>query len=278
MNSLFDLSGKIALVTGATKGIGRGIADRLAEHGARVIVSSRDAKACDEVAQEISEKHGRGRDIAIGLACDLGKLDDIERLAEQASEHWGGLDILVCNAAVLPFMGVSADTPTELFDRILTSNQHHNFRLCQAVRGAMSKRGGGSIVLIGSISGHLASPEVMAYAIAKAGVAHMARCLADEFAAESIRVNCVSPGLIRSYSSRHLWQDEALLSNITSAIPLRRIGEPDDVAGAVIFLSSTAGSYLTGAMIPVDGGRMHLSAPNANTAIMDATDSGKTFN
>jgi NAD(P)-dependent dehydrogenase (short-subunit alcohol dehydrogenase family) len=278
MTSLFDLSGKIALVTGATKGIGRGVADRLAEHGARVIVSSRDAKACDEVAEEINQSHGGGQKIAAGIACDLEQLEDIEQLADQAGRVFGGLDILVCNAAILPFMGPSADTPPALFDRILTSNQHHNFRLCQGVRGALAQRGGGSIVLIGSVAGHTASPELMAYAIAKAGVAHMARCLADEFAADGIRVNCVSPGLVRSYSSTPVWEDEAVLDHVTSSIPLRRIGEPDDIAGAVIFLSSVAGSYVTGTMIPVDGGRVHLSTPDSSEAVMDLMDSTEPLN
>ncbi len=277
MSTLFDLSGKIALVTGATRGIGRGVVDRLAEHAAKVVVSSRSPERCEEVATELNQRYGGGDEIAVGIPCDIESLDDIERLAGLASEKWGGLDILVANAAALPFMGPSADTPPEMFDRILSTNQHHNFRLCQAVRPSMARRGGGSIVLIGSISGHTPAPTTMAYSIAKAGLAHMARCLADEFACDGIRVNNVAPGLIRSHSSRYLWQDESMLAKVTADIPLQRIGEPEDIAGAVVFLSSTAGSYVTGVTIPVDGGRLQLSPAGATSAVDDATEAGKTF-
>ena len=142
--SLFDLSGKIAVVTGATKGIGRGVIERLAEHGARVVASSRDQAACDEVAAQLNETYGGGEQIACGIACDIDSLEQIDHLAAASAERWGGIDILVGNAAILPYMGKSADTPPELFDRILTSNQHHNFRLCQAVRESMVRRGGGA--------------------------------------------------------------------------------------------------------------------------------------
>jgi NAD(P)-dependent dehydrogenase (short-subunit alcohol dehydrogenase family) len=276
--SLFDLTGKVAIVTGATKGIGRGVAERLAEHGARVVVSSRQRDACDSVASDLNERYGGGEEIAIGVVCDIDRIDEVEGLAQTAASRWDGVDILVCNAAVLPFMGPSADTPPALFDRILTTNQHHNFRLCQAVRASMAARRGGSIVLIGSVAGHTAAPGVMAYAIAKAGISHMARCLADEFAVDGVRVNCIAPGLIRSFSSRHLWEDEEVLRTVTSNIPLGRIGEPDDVAGAVVFLSSDAGSFVSGATIPVDGGQAQLSVPGAGSAVMDATQNGMTFN
>jgi NAD(P)-dependent dehydrogenase (short-subunit alcohol dehydrogenase family) len=276
--SLFDLSNKIALVTGATKGIGRGIAERLAEHGAKVIISSRDQDACDAVAAELNEHYGAAGDIARGVACDLNDLADIENLAASAIEIWDGIDVLVCNAAILPFMGPSADTPPELFDRILTSNLHHNFRLCQAVRQNMISRGGGRIVLIGSSSGHSPSPNVMAYGVAKAGLAHMARCLADEFAGDNITVNCVAPGLVRSFSSQPLWKDPEVLANVRADIPLGRIGEPDDVAGAVILLASRAGGYMTGITIPIDGGKTTLSAPRNSPSATDAAMGGTTFN
>ncbi len=276
--SLFDLSGKIAVVTGGTKGIGRGVVERLAEHGARVIASSRDQVACDAVAAELNERYGSGQEIAASIACDIDSLEQIDHLATASAERWGGIDILVGNAAILPYMGQSADTPPELFDRILTSNQHHNFRLCQAVRGSMAQRGGGRIVLIGSASGHMPSPTVLAYAVAKAGLAHLARCLADEFAADRITVNCVAPGLIRSFSSKPLWEDEAVLGAVTASIPLGRIGEPDDIAGAVIFLASAAGGYVSGATIPVDGGRTTLSPPNQGASVTDQTMKGSTFN
>ena len=169
--SLFDLTGKVALVTGATKGIGLGIAHGLVEQGAKVIVSSRDQAACDDLAAELNEGQGL-HPIAAALACDMDILEDVHRLAEFAGEVFGGLDILVANAARLAFFGPSASTPVEVFDKMLSTNIHHNFRLCQAVRPAIARRGGGSMVLIGSMSGHAASPRILAYAVSKSGVSH----------------------------------------------------------------------------------------------------------
>jgi len=262
--SLFDLKGKTALVTGGTKGIGRGIVEQLCVHGARVIVSSRDSAECERTADELNKHYGGGEEISRGIPGDLSNLTDVQRLADEAIAAFGGIDILVCNAAVMPFMGNSADTPPEQFDKILTVNIHHNFRLCQAVRESMRERGGGSIVLIGSAAGHMPMIHTMAYSIAKAGVAHMVRCLADEMVGDNIRVNGVAPGLIRSAASTPLWSDPSRLEEVTRDIPLGRIGEPQDIAGAVIFLSSAAGSFVTGSTILVDGGRVLLTPPVAH--------------
>lgn len=258
--SLFDLAGKVAVVTGATKGIGLGVARALAEHGAKVVVSSRDQALCDQVASDLDTAFGAGAVIAKGVACDIDKLDDIEHLAEAARGAFGGVDILVCNAAALAFVGPAATTPPEVFERLLSTNIHHNFRLCEALRADIAKRGGGSIILIGSLAGHSPAASLLGYAVSKAGVAHLARCLADEMAAERIRVNCVAPGLVRSFSSQPIWRNERALEASERAIPLGRIGEPEDVAGAVVFLASRAGSYVTGETILVDGGRTMLSA------------------
>jgi NAD(P)-dependent dehydrogenase (short-subunit alcohol dehydrogenase family) len=273
--SLFDLTGKVAVVTGATKGIGLGVAEEMAAQGAKLIVSSRDQALCDQVAADLDARYGKGQQIAKGIACDIDDLGSIARLAKTAPEAWGGVDILVCNAAILPFIGPSKDTPPELFDRILIGNIHHNFRLCQALRPQMAARGGGSMVLIGSEAGHTSSPMVLAYAVAKAGVAHMARCLADEMAGEKIRVNCVAPGLIRSYSSSKTLGDDGL-AKIGAGLPLGRVGEPKDIAGAVIYLSSEAGSHVTGSAIIVDGGRAYLSTQGSNS--LDEVKPGTSYN
>ena len=259
--SLFDLTGKVAVVTGATKGIGRGIIQEMASHGAKIIVSARDQPQCDSVATELNAAFGKGEIIAKGIAADLAKFDDMDRLATESIAAFGGADILVCNAAILPYIGPSANTSPKLFDRVLTGNIHHNFRLCQALRANMAARGGGSIVLIGSVAGHSASPFTMAYSVAKAGVSHMARCLADEFAAERIRVNCVAPGFIHSFSSQPIVDNPVAKAAMADGTPLGRIGEPEDIAGAVIFLVSKAGSYVTGNTILVDGGRAMLAPP-----------------
>jgi NAD(P)-dependent dehydrogenase (short-subunit alcohol dehydrogenase family) len=262
--SLFDLTGKVAVITGATKGIGLGIAQQLVAHGAKVVVSSRDQTLCDEVAAELDSRAG-GR-VAKGVACDIDRLEDIEALAQASRTAFDGVDIVVCNAAALAFIGPAASTPPEVFERLLTTNIHHNFRLCEALRPDIAARGGGSIILIGSLAGHSASANLLGYAVAKAGVAHLARCLADEMASEKIRVNCVSPGLIRSFSSQPLWRNERMLEASERGVPLQRIGEPEDIAGAVVFLASAAGSYVTGQTILVDGGRTTLSSPQATRA------------
>jgi NAD(P)-dependent dehydrogenase (short-subunit alcohol dehydrogenase family) len=275
--SLFDLSGKVAIVTGGTKGIGLGVAQQMAAQGAKVIVSSREQALCDKVAADLNAAYGAGQTIAKGIAADLNKVDDLEQLARDSAEAFGGLDILVCNAAILPYIGESADTPPELFDRILTVNTHHNFRLCQAARPFLKARGGGAIVFIGSIAGHTAAPSTMAYSIAKAGVAHMARCLADEFAADRIRVNCVAPGFIRSFSSQAVIDNPGAAEAIAGGTPLGRIGEPEDIAGAAIFFASDAGSYVTGQSILVDGGRGVLSPVTAPKGV-PGLQSGTTYN
>ncbi|MDB5540585.1 MAG: Oxidoreductase, short chain dehydrogenase/reductase family protein [Devosia sp.] len=257
--SLFDLTGKIAVVTGATKGIGLGIAQELVKVGAKVIVSSRSQEDCDRLAMEF------GPGVAKGIALDLENLDAIEPFAAAAVAAFGGVDILVCNAAVLAFVGPASKTPPQLFDRLLKTNVHHNFRLCEALRPAIAARGGGSITLIGSGSGHHASPFMLAYGVSKAGLSHLALSLADEMVAEGIRVNCVAAGVIRSKASERMWRDDELLRMTSASIPLQRIGEPEDIAGTVIFLASQAGSYITGETIMVDGGKTALSPPASSS-------------
>lgn len=256
--TLFDLSGKVAVVTGSTKGIGRGIVDRLAEHGATVIVSSRDQTLCEKTAAELNEKYGRGKAIAIGIAADLEDVGSLQKLVDGVNAKCKRIDILVCNAAVLPFIGPSADTPRELFTRLLEGNIQNTFRFCQMVLPQMKERRDGCVIIIGSASGRMASTLEMAYGLTKAAQSHMARSLAAEVAPFNVRVNCVSPGLTRSHSSRPLWENEKLLKMFTASNPLQRIGEPDDIAGGVIFLASQAGSFVTGETLAIDGGATSL--------------------
>jgi len=255
--SMFDLTGQVAVITGASKGIGLGIAQQMAAHGAKVIVSSRDQALCEKVAADIDRAYGKGERVAAAIASDLTKLEDAERLASAAREVWGRIDCLVCNAAILPFIGPSAETPPEAFDRILVGNIHHNYRLCEAFRPDLAKTRG-SIVLIGSGVAYIAAPRTLAYGAAKAGVLHMTRSIADEFAAERIRVNCVSPGLIRSWSAIETFGDDGLKA-ASQMIPIGRVGEPEDIAGAIIFLASKAGEFVTGQAFAVDGGTSTLT-------------------
>jgi NAD(P)-dependent dehydrogenase (short-subunit alcohol dehydrogenase family) len=262
----FDLTSKVAVVTGATKGIGLGVVRELARQGARVVISSRKRDECERTASELNAEFGDGAIIARGVACDMDRLDDIERLAEVARTAFDGVDILVCNAAAMSFVGPAANTPPQVFERLLSTNIHHNYRLCEALRPDIARRGGGSIVLIGSMAGHTPSATMLAYSVAKAGVAHMALSLADEMASQNIRVNCIAPGLVRTSASQPIWRNEQTLKATTDTIPLRRIGEPEDVAGAVLFLVSRAGSYVTGQTILVDGGWARLSPPKSAAA------------
>jgi NAD(P)-dependent dehydrogenase (short-subunit alcohol dehydrogenase family) len=271
--SLFDLTGKVVAVTGATKGIGLGIARAVADQGAQVIISSRNQAACDEVAASFNKEHGR--EAALGLACSLDDRAQIQTFIDKAPTLFGGLDALICNAAILPYIGPSAQTPPDLFDRILVGNIHNNFLLCQGLRPAIARRGGGSIVMVTSIAAHTASPFVLAYGAAKAGVLHMALCLADEMAPDNIRVNCVSPGLIRSFSSTDTLGDEGLAA-AGARMPLRRVGEAKDIAGAVVYLISEAGEYVSGESILVDGGAARLSTPNEPSSMGDLP-AGKSY-
>jgi len=265
--SMFDLTGQVAIVTGASKGIGLGVAQQMAAHGSKVIVSSRDQALCEKVVADIDRDYGKGERVAVAIASDLNRLEDGERLARAAREVWGRIDTLVCNAAIMGFVGPSAETPPDDFDRILIGNIHHNFRLCQAVRADLAKTRG-CIVLIGSGTAYMASPRCLAYGAAKAAVSHMSRSLADEFAPEGIRVNCVSPGLIRSAQSMATF-GEAGLAASSGRIPLGRVGEPEDIAGAVIYLASTGGAFVTGQDFGVDGGTSTLT-PSKTPSPLDS--------
>lgn len=261
--NLFDLTGRVALVTGSSKGIGRGIVERFAEHGAKVIVSSRDQAACDQVAAELNETYGKGEEIAIGLAANLEEIESLEALVKNCLEKWGRIDTLICNAAVLPYIGSSAKTPPKFFTRLMEANIQNTFRLCHMVLPQMRERKDGNIIIIGSASGHNAAINEMAYGVTKAAQAHMARSLAAEVCTDNITVNCVAPGLIRSFSSTPVWENDDILESFTNKIPIQRIGEPDDIAAGCIFLSSQGGSYVTGVTINIDGGRTVL--PPVNT-------------
>lgn len=265
---LFDLHDKVAVVTGSTKGIGRGIAEQLIAHGARVVISSRTEADCREAVAALND--AAGEEVAKYATCDLDDRADIERFVKDAAAAFGKVDLLVSNAAALAFIGPAEDTPPEDFTRVLETNVHNNFRLCHAFREALAKSGG-SIVLIGSIAGHTPGYNLLSYGASKAAVAHMTRGIADEYVRQGIRVNCVSPGFIRSYTSGPIFEQQDALDAIVSSIPLKRPGEPQDIAGAVIFLASEAGSYVVGQTIIVDGGRVALSAPPTSTEALSAS-------
>jgi NAD(P)-dependent dehydrogenase (short-subunit alcohol dehydrogenase family) len=253
--SLFDLTGKVAVITGSTKGIGKSIAAQLAAHGAQVVISSRKAAACEAVAAEINEATADGPGSAVSIPCHIGDKTQIEQLITQTKEHLGKVDILVCNAAVNPFYGSMADIPDTAFDKILASNIKSNHWLCQMVLPEMVERKDGVIIIISSVGGLDGSPVLGAYGISKAADMQMARNIAVEYGPSNIRANSIAPGLIRTDFARALWEDPETLKNATANASLRRIGEPEEIAGLAVYLSSRAGSFTTGQTIVVDGGR-----------------------
>ena len=249
-SSLFDLTGKVAVVTGSSKGIGRAIAERLAEHGARVIVSSRKADACEAVAAGI---RARGGEAAV-IPCNISQKQALQGLVDETIALWGGIDILVCNAATNPYFGPSAGISDEQFDKIMGSNVRSNVWLCNMTIPQMVTRGGGSIIIISSIGGLRGSPVIGAYCISKAADMQIARNVAIEWGHANIRCNCISPGLIRTDFARALWENPEIERRRSADTPLRRIGEPDEIAGAAVFLASGAGSFTTGQTFVIDGG------------------------
>lgn len=247
---LFELTGKTAIITGSSRGIGRAIALRMAEAGARVVVSSRKLDACQAVVDEITAAGGQ----ATAVACHIGDKAQLQQLVDAALQAHGRIDCLVCNAAVNPFYGSSQDIPDGAFEKILDSNVRSNHWLCQMVLPGMADAGGGSVIIVSSIGGLKGSDVLGAYGISKAADMQMARNLAVEWGPRKVRVNCIAPGLVRTDFARALWEDPDTYERSVARYPLRRIGEPDEIAGTAIYLASAAGSFVTGQSIVVDGG------------------------
>lgn len=250
--SLFDLGGKVAVVTGSSRGIGRAIVERMAQQGARVVVSSRKAPACQEVAEAINARHGAGR--AIAVPANISSKDDLERLVAQTDAAFGKIDILVCNAASNPYYGPLAGISDEQFRKILENNVIANHWLIGFVAPQMKARKDGAIVIVSSIGGLKGNAILGAYNISKAADFQLARNLAVEFGPYNVRVNCIAPGLIRTDFARALWENPQTLKDTNARTPLARIGEPDEIAGAAVFLASRAGAFMTGQSIVIDGG------------------------
>lgn len=251
-DSLFDLTGKTAIITGSTKGIGKAIAHRMAQHGANVVVSSRKADACEEVTAEINAAGYSGS--AMAIPCNIGYKDQLQALVDKTVAALGPVDILVCNAAINPFAGPMIDIPDEAFDKIMGSNIRSNHWLCGMVLPSMKERGDGSIIIVSSIGGLRGNALLGAYGLSKAADMQMARNIAVEYGPSGVRANAIAPGLVRTDFARYLWENEEILKTSTSGSALRRIGEPDEIAGAAVFLASKAGAFTTGQTIVCDGG------------------------
>ena len=251
MSALFDLTGKVAVITGSSKGIGRAIAERLAEHGAKVVISSRKREACEVVAEGIRAKGGT----AAVIPCHISRKEELQALVDETNKLWGQIDILVCNAALNPYYGPAAECPDEAYDRTMGANVRSNFWLTNMVAPQMAARGqGGSIIIISSIGGLRGSAKLGVYAISKAADMQLARNLCVEWGPHKIRANCIAPGLVRTDFARALWENPELYKKRTKDTPLQRIGEPGEIAGCAVFLASDAGSFTTGQTIVIDGG------------------------
>jgi len=247
---LFSLEGKTALITGSTKGIGKAIAMRMAEQGARVVISSRNQDACDEVAAEVRKTGAE----ALALACNINHVDQLKALVQATEKAWGRIDVLVCNAALNPYFGPSQTITDAAFDKIMRANIGSVHRLCQLVIPSMAKHGGGAVIIVSSIAGLKGSDTLGAYGISKAADMQIARNLAVEWGPKNIRVNCIAPGLVKTDFARALWEDPEIYEATVAKYPLRRIGEPDEIAGAAIFLAAPAGNFTTGQTFVIDGG------------------------
>ena len=253
--SLFDMTGKVAVITGSSKGIGRAIAAAMAEHGARVVISSRKADACEAVAAEINEKVADGPGEALSIPANIGDKQALQALVDSTRERWGRIDVLVCNAAINPYYGPSSEISDAAFDKILASNIKSNHWLCHMVLPEMVERNDGSIIVISSVGGFQASTVIGAYCISKAADLQLVRNLAAEYGPHNVRVNAIAPGLVRTDFARALWENPETLKLATATTPLRRIGEPEEVAGVAVYLASKAGSFATGETFVIDGGQ-----------------------
>jgi NAD(P)-dependent dehydrogenase (short-subunit alcohol dehydrogenase family) len=248
---LFDLTGKVAIVTGSSRGIGRAIAEALADHGAKVVISSRKAEACQAVADAINARHP---DAAIVVPASISSKQALQELVDETRARLGRIDVLVCNAASNPYYGPMAGISDDQFRKILDNNVVANHWLIQMVAPEMLERGEGSIIIVSSIGGLKASGVLGAYNISKAADFQLARNLAAEFGPRQVRVNCIAPGLIRTDFAKALWENPQTLAAVTMHTPMQRIGEPHEIAGAAVFLASPASTFMTGQAIVVDGG------------------------
>ena len=248
--SLFDLKGRVALVTGSTRGIGRSMAEELARAGARVSVSSRKAQACEATRRSLEE---RGFE-CFAMPCNVSSKEDVQALVDATLAKWGRIDIVVANAASNPYYGPLTGISDEAFDKIFANNVKSTLWLAGMTLPQMAERGGGSLIVVGSIGGLLANTVIGAYGISKAAAHHLVRNLAAEWGPKNVRVNAIAPGLVKTEFARALWEDDKRRAEREQATPLRRLGEPRDIGGIAVFLASDAAAFITGQCIVADGG------------------------
>jgi len=246
----FRLDGKVALITGASRGIGLAIARRVCAQGARTIVSGRNPAACEQVAEELRGAGGEAR----SLLLDLERIDALPAAAAEAQVMWGRIDILIANAASVTHVGPMARVDSESFDTMFRTNLKSYVWLCNQILPGMVERRDGSLVFIASTSGLVGERGLGVYAMAKAAEMQLVRNIAVEYGRHNIRANAIAPGLVKTDLTRPLWSNAEKLERVVSAYPLRRMAEPEDIAGVAAFLASTAAAFMTGQTVVVDGG------------------------
>jgi NAD(P)-dependent dehydrogenase (short-subunit alcohol dehydrogenase family) len=250
--SLFSLKDKSILITGSSKGIGKSIAHQSALMGAKVIISSRKQDACEATAKEINDDIGK--EVAFPIACNIAEDEQLKYLVDKTIETLGSIDTLICNAATNTFMGSMLDMNIEQFDKVMHNNIRSNQLLCNICLPHMIEKNDGAIIIISSIAAIKGSAFLGAYNISKAADVMIVKNIAAEFGHKNIRANSIAPGLIKTDFAKGLWENPDILSKVLESNPMRRIGEPNEIAGAAILLSSNAGSYINGQTIVIDGG------------------------
>ncbi len=252
IKQLFNLEGKVAIVTGASKGIGESIARGLAEYGASVVISSRKQEAVDAVAENFKSEDLK----AIGIACHVGHKEQLEHLVAKTQEQYGGVDILVNNAATNPVFGPLHVTEEAVFDKIMNVNVKACFSLANLCYPIMKERGAGSIINIASVEGMKPSYGLGLYSVSKAALISLTQGQAKEWSRYKIRSNAICPGLIKTKFSSAIWQNDAIMEQIKNHLPAGRMADADEMAGLAVFLASEAASYCTGSVFTADGGHM----------------------
>ena len=250
--TLFDLTGKVALLTGSSKGMGQAMALGLAEHGAKVVISSRKQDQCDEVAALINESCGAGS--AIAIACNIGYKEQLQNLVDETHHQLGAIDVLIGNAGVNPFYGSIMDIPDSAYNKIMESNVRSNLWLAKMVAPDMIEKGSVSIAITSSTGAFGPSEVLGTYNISKLADIALVRNLAQELGPKGIRVNAICPGLVKTDFAKALWDNPEGERRANEVTPLRRLGEPDDFKGIAVFLASSASSWITGQALTVCGG------------------------
>lgn len=249
-SSLFNLHGKVAIVTGSSRGLGLASAKGLAEHGAKVVISGRKADACEAAVTEIRTAGGE----AIAVPCNIGRKDELQHLVDSANATWGRVDIVMANAAIHPWTGSMLDLKDETFNKFMQVNVQSSIWLAQMTVPGMSERGYGRFILVASIVGLLGDPVTGTYGLTKAADMQFVRNMANEFASKGITANCIAPGTFKTEMARSQWEDESMVRWYKSRNPSRRFGEVEEIAGLAVLLASPSGGYINGQTIAADGG------------------------